>query len=77
MFPIHRMTDGDRIDMSDMKEGIMMIDGIILGGIAVVVALAVIYMIKEKKKGTGCIGCSCSGCSRKCAHASEAEQEKE
>lgn len=54
-----------------------MIDGIILGGIAVVIALAVVYMIKEKKKGTGCIGCSCSGCSRKCSHASEAEREKE
>lgn len=40
-----------------------MTDFIIIGVVAVIVGLAVAYIIKEKKRGTRCIGCSAGGCS--------------
>ncbi len=33
-------------------------DYIVLGIIGLIMALAIIYVVKEKKKGTKCIGCS-------------------
>ncbi len=40
---------------------------VIVGGIIVLILVGVItYIVKEKKKGTKCIGCSCGGgCSSK------------
>lgn len=44
-------------------------DYIALGFVVVIVASAIIYIVKQKKKGVRCIGCShgknccnCSGC---------------
>ena len=43
-------------------------DFIIIGTIAVIVVLALAYIIKAKKNGRKCIGCpyssSCSGCKK-------------
>ena len=48
-------------------------DWIILGVILLIVAAAALYIIRQKKKGKGCIGCPdsktcngcCSGCTKK------------
>ena len=37
------------------------VDLIVIGLVAVIVLGAVLYIRKEKKKGTQCIGCPCSG----------------
>ena len=44
-------------------------DLIVLGIIAMLVALAIGYIIKEKRRGAKCIGCSQVGiCSKKSCH---------
>lgn len=45
-----------------------MIDYVIIGIIAVIIALAAIYVYKAKKSGKKCIGCpnDCSCCSKNC-----------
>ena len=43
-----------------------MADVIVLGIVLLVVGAALTYVIKEKKKGSVCIGCSSAGT---CAHA--------
>ncbi|MBO5883999.1 MAG: FeoB-associated Cys-rich membrane protein [Clostridia bacterium] len=42
------------------------IDYIVIGVIALIVGAAIVYIIKEKKKGKKCIGCPyCSSCTSK------------
>ncbi len=44
-----------------------MVDLIVILILAVIVGSAVLYIVKEKKKGTKCIGCPMAGqCSRTC-----------
>lgn len=44
-----------------------MADFIVISVVLAVVGLAVAYIVKEKKKGTVCIGCPAAGkCSGKC-----------
>lgn len=45
-----------------------MIDYVIIGIIAVVIALAAMYVYKAKKSGKKCIGCpdDCSCCNKNC-----------
>ncbi|MBQ6884462.1 MAG: FeoB-associated Cys-rich membrane protein [Clostridia bacterium] len=52
-----------------LNEGDAMGDYIVLGIVAVVLIAVIIYIVKQKKNGTKCIGCpsgkkcgSCSGC---------------
>lgn len=48
-----------------------MINFILLAIILLIVGAAVAYIVKEKKRGVRCVGCSMSGaCSGKCAGAS-------
>lgn len=50
----------------------MMENVIIIAILAVLIGSAVAYIIKEKKNGAKCIGCSaCSGCSRGSSKTSE------
>ncbi len=43
-----------------------MIDFIVFGIIALIIILVMTYIVKEKKKGTKCIGCPYAGdCSQK------------
>ena len=35
---------------------------IIIGILFIIIGSAIIYILKEKKKGTGCIGCPAAGC---------------
>ncbi len=40
---------------------------IILGVISIITILAIVYVVKSKRKGKACIGCPCSGgCSGSC-----------
>ncbi len=49
-----------------------MADGIVLCILLVVLALAVCYMVRAKKKGKGCIGCPyASGCEGHCSKRKE------
>lgn len=49
-----------------------MADIIIIVIVAIVVAGALIYIRKEKKRGVRCVGCSCGGsCSTNCGCGSE------
>ncbi len=48
-----------------MKGVIRMADFIIAGIIILLVGAAIAYIIKEKKRGAVCIGCSNSGCVHK------------
>lgn len=44
-----------------------MVDIIVVGIILLVIAAAVIYIVREKRKGVKCIGCPAAGCcSGKC-----------
>ncbi len=46
-----------------------LVDGIVLGVIAVVLGLAAWYVYRAKKKGTKCIGCPTAGeCSGDCGN---------
>lgn len=52
-----------------------MINYIVILIILAIVAMAVRYIVKEKKKGNVCIGCSnASGCSGGCHCSSEPKQ---
>lgn len=42
-----------------------MVNFIIIGILIIIVGGAIIYIVKEKKKGTKCIGCPASGCCNK------------
>ncbi len=42
-----------------------MADFIIAGIVALLIGAAIAYIIREKKRGVMCIGCSNSGCSHK------------
>lgn len=42
-----------------------MVDFIIALIVAVIVVSAIIYIVKQKKRGVKCIGCSASGCCEK------------
>ncbi|MGN0496068.1 MAG: FeoB-associated Cys-rich membrane protein [Lachnospiraceae bacterium] len=42
-----------------------MVNFIIIGILIIIVGGAIIYIVKEKKKGTKCIGCPVSGCCNK------------
>lgn len=45
-----------------------MVDVIVIVAVAIVVGAAVAYIIKEKKRGTKCIGCPAAGtCSHNCS----------
>lgn len=46
---------------------------IIIGILLVIVGAAILYMWKEKKKGTRCIGCPAAGCcsAKKCGNIAE------
>ena len=45
-----------------------MADFIVVAAIAIVVGAAIIYIIKEKKRGTKCIGCPAAGtCTHHCS----------
>lgn len=45
-----------------------MIDFIIVGILIIIVGAAVIYIVRERKHGTKCIGCPAGGqCSGKCS----------
>lgn len=46
-----------------------MIDAIIISILAVVIFLAIRYIVKEKAKGRKCIGCPSSGCCSKSCHS--------
>lgn len=54
-----------------------MANWIIIAVVAVIVGAAIAYIVKEKKRGTVCIGCpsagtcshQCSGCSGNCGEA--------
>ena len=37
-------------------------DYILIGVIVLILSLAIIYIIRQKRKGVRCIGCSSSGC---------------
>lgn len=43
-------------------------DWIILGIIAFLIVCAIWYLVKEKRKGNPCIGCSSVGCYSGCQH---------
>lgn len=48
-----------------LEKGICMIDIILILLVAVVIGAAIRYIVKEKKKGTVCIGCPMAGnCSK-------------
>ncbi len=59
-----------------------MTDYIIIAVIVVIIGSAVAYIIKEKKRGTKCIGCpdgatcggNCSGCSGSCGCSTDEEK---
>jgi hypothetical protein len=58
-----------------------MTDYIVIAILVVVIGSAIAYIIREKKRGTKCIGCpsgancgSCKNCSGNCACATEEEK---
>ena len=56
-----------------------MTDFIVIGIVLLIVGTAVVYMIKEKKKGVKCIGCpsagACSKCGSQCSAIEYTEKE--
>lgn len=51
-------------------------DYLILAGVAIWLAVAVRYIVKQKKRG-GCAGCSgCTGCRNPCNCAKEADEKE-
>ena len=51
--------------------GIVMVDFLIVIVLLVILGAAIIYIVKAKKSGTKCIGCSdsgsCAGCNGSCS----------
>ncbi len=49
-------------------------DFIVLGVLLILVGVAILYIYKEKKKGTRCIGCPSAGCcsAKACGNMAEA-----
>lgn len=58
-----------------------MADMIVLGMVAVCVGIAIRYIVKAKKKGVNCIGCSfgrsCSGCCNSCSRSDSKDEKNE
>lgn len=53
-----------------------MADFVIVAVLAAAIGAAVVYIVKEKKKGRKCIGCPAAGCcSRKCGETSKADKD--
>ena len=53
-----------------------MINVILIGIIGIILGAAIVYIIKEKKKGVRCIGCPDSGsCGGNCNCGTNAKQE--
>lgn len=52
-----------------------MIDYIIIAVIAVIVGLAVWYIVREKKRGKKCIGCPYANSCKSCSCASQKEKQ--
>ena len=60
------MTLDQNTEMNQQRGVDCMADIIIIAVIAVVVGIAVAYIIREKKRGVKCIGCSSAGtCARR------------
>ncbi len=54
-----------------------LVDYIILGGVALLVAGVVYHLIKRKKRGEGGCGCGCQGCPSAGSCQARKSQEKE
>ena len=55
-----------------------LVDYFVIGVIALIIGGAVIYVVREKKRGRACIGCPyCSSCAQKGGNCTEKSEENQ